>query len=39
MKKTAILIALALAMVAVQSFVQQTSMPQQQKLLRHVVMF
>ena len=39
MKKTAILIALALAMVAVQSFVQQTAINSPQQVLRHVVMF
>lgn len=39
MKKIALLIALVLAVVAVQSFVQQKSIYQQQKLLRHVVMF
>lgn len=39
MKKIALFIALVLAVVAVQSFVQQKFIYQQQKLLRHVVMF
>ena len=38
MKKTTVLFALALTMVAVQSFAQETSVNNPQKVLRHVVM-
>ena len=38
-EKIVLLIALVLVVVAFQSFVQQKSIYQQQKLLRHVVMF
>ena len=39
MKKTVVMVVLALTMVAVQSFVQQTAINSPQQVLRHVVMF
>jgi len=39
MKKTTVLFVLALTMAAVQSFAQETSVNNPQKVLRHVVMF